>query len=511
MLAIAGAKGGCGKTTTTLGLAAAFARRGAETLAVDCDRQQPDLHVWAEVDSEPTCAAIDRTTAWRSVAQEVPGRPGVYVLPGPTMSQSVDYERVLDDLDADGTRVLLDCPSGTGPDVVEPLSVADGVVVVTTGTKQSLRDTRKTVDLARRLEVPILGSILTHCEEVPAEYHERFDLPVLAVVPEYGSPLADDAAGVDYANLADELGADDDGEEVTDVEPGESAGAETAADDAVADDGPDATPAIGNSGGESDDDQSTTGGTVADAGEEEPAGTTPEAVAVSADGNGAGPVEVPATGGPAPAEAAEGDWHRIDGLDTGIEAFDRAVGGVPAGSVVALEADPASQSEQLLYRATATRGTLYVSTIRSEPLVRDALANAPVEVGSPTVRTVPEGAIDEAEQLIAEVPAGSTVVVDAVDALERAEPAAYAEFLDSVKRQLLESGSIAILHCLADPAEPTNRSTTRHVADAVFSFESRPDGVDELTVPKLRTNGAYSEPLALRLDGREPPATDGTD
>jgi septum site-determining protein MinD len=49
MLVIAGGKGGCGKTTTALGLAAVLAERGAPAVVADADRDMPDLHALAGV------------------------------------------------------------------------------------------------------------------------------------------------------------------------------------------------------------------------------------------------------------------------------------------------------------------------------------------------------------------------------------------------------------------------------------------------------------------------------
>ncbi len=61
-------------------------------------------------------------------------------------------------------------------------------------------------------------------------------------------------------------------------------------------------------------------------------------------------------------------------LDTGIDVLDRKLdGGLPPGCIVAYTADPASQSELLLYELTAARGTLYLSTERSDDAVRHAI------------------------------------------------------------------------------------------------------------------------------------------
>ncbi|MDZ5813368.1 P-loop NTPase, partial [Halorubrum sp. AD140] len=43
MIAVAGGKGGSGKTTTTLGLARALSRRGAPVVAADADWDLPNL------------------------------------------------------------------------------------------------------------------------------------------------------------------------------------------------------------------------------------------------------------------------------------------------------------------------------------------------------------------------------------------------------------------------------------------------------------------------------------
>ncbi|QSG05075.1 RecA-superfamily ATPase implicated in signal transduction, inactivated [Halapricum desulfuricans] len=203
MLAIAGSKGGCGKTTTTLGVAGAFARAETPALAIDADRQMPDLHVTAGVDREPTLASLEDADAG-AIAQPVSGLPGVSVLPGPKPAESVNVQRALEHLDSGDSQVLVDCPSGTGPDLTDPLAAADAVVVVTTDSGQSIADAETTVEVADRLGVPVAGAIVTMADDRDAA-EARLDVPVLATVPESESPLADEAVHAAYDSAVERL------------------------------------------------------------------------------------------------------------------------------------------------------------------------------------------------------------------------------------------------------------------------------------------------------------------
>ncbi|WP_436932612.1 DUF7125 family protein [Halosimplex halobium] len=529
MIAIAGAKGGCGKTTTTLGLAAAFARSGVQTLAVDADRQLPDLHVVAGVEREPTVAGLDRRTGWHALAQAVPEADGAHVLPGQKPTENVELDAALEWLDAGATEVLLDCPSGAGPDVVEAVAVADGVVVVTTDSEQSLDAAGTTIDIARRLDVPVAGAVFTHCSAVPEAFHARFDVPVLAVVPESASPLADDEARAEYERAADRLGA------MTAVAPAEEpdAGDSGDAPDRGSEDATDRRegpePAERATDERSADASSATGGSAEGASRDDTAdrndGTDRGDGSDATGGHDRGDAIEPADGpnggsGDGRSErdgAAAGEPGRAGGSERGSSADDEPAAGLTTretdlsglapGSVAVVAADPASQSEQLLYGLTAARGTLYVSTERGERAVRDALDATAVPVGSPTVRHVTDDAVAETERLLGELPDGSNVVVDPAAALERADRDAYREFLNDLKERMLETNGVAVLHCLERPEPPANRATTEHVADAVFEVEATGAGADPVTVRKFRgAGGREAAPEALVAGGSGDPA-----
>lgn len=194
-------------------------------------------------------------------------------------------------------------------------------------------------------------------------------------------------------------------------------------------------------------------------------------------------------------------------LRTGIDVLDRKLdGGIPAGSIVAFCAPPASQSELLLYELTAARKTLYVTTRRSSQAVRDALDATNTTVGTPTVRDVGGGeALDEANRLIRALPDGANLIVDPADVLEDRGPDRYAAFLNELQTNMINTGSLAVLHCLSGHATPANRDLTKHMADVVFDLTTEVDGTDvenRLAVPKFRGGAALDETIKLKLADR---------
>jgi ATPases involved in chromosome partitioning len=194
MLAIAGGKGGVGKTTTALGFALDFAAAGRPALAVDADRDMPDLHVLARVPGRPTVAALVEDTndsAERSltgVARPVPDRPAAAVLPAAPGVDRATMRRVLRRVSPTDTTVVVDCPAGAGPDVADPLRLADGCVVVARPTPAGVRDGAKTAALSRAVDTPVVGCLLVG--QGPTRRVERLlDAPVVAA-PVTADPLS---------------------------------------------------------------------------------------------------------------------------------------------------------------------------------------------------------------------------------------------------------------------------------------------------------------------------------
>lgn len=190
-------------------------------------------------------------------------------------------------------------------------------------------------------------------------------------------------------------------------------------------------------------------------------------------------------------------------LPTGIDVLDRTLsGGIPAGSVVVLSAAPASQSELLLYELTAPRETLYLTTERSVAAVRDAFERTHAPTGTPEIESVCETPLDGAGLLIERLSRGSTLVIDPVDPLERCDRARYRQFMNDLRTALIDTESVAILHCLSGTNPPGERDLTEYMADVVFSLDTGVSGEsieNRLAVPKFRGGRALAETIKLEL------------
>lgn len=414
MIAIAGAKGGCGKTTTTLGLARAFDRAGEQCLVIDADRQLPNLHAAAEVNREPTIASITDKRSISRIAQPLPGTTNTGILPAPSEEENVDLQRRLEQLKQLPVTILVDCPAGAGPDVVDPIAAADSVLVVTTNTKRSLNAAEKTIDIASRLGRPIAGGLVNKCERISVDFQSRFGVPLLATVPESTSPVGNDNASRAYDHVVSVLLSETETRTVTST----------------------------------------------------------------------------------PTHAAR--------LSTGIDMLDTELnGGLPAGSVVSVTAQPDSQSELLLHALTRTRGTLYLSTEQSQDLVLSSIESSVVETGKPTVRKLSsDSPLEEAQELLGRLPDGANVIVDSMDDLEQSDQDTYKEFMNTLMESVRSTNSIAMLHTLKRSPVPRNRSTTEHFVDIVFNLETTRGNANvahELTIPKSRKDGVATDSVELDL------------
>lgn len=202
MLAIAGGKGGCGKTTTTLGLAGALAERGDEPLVVDGDCDMPDVHHRLGLSRTKGVEALADGSAFEQATVRSPELPGVAILTGGRR----------DELDAALPRVarwdgpvLVDCGAGTNPDAVRPLRHADRTVVVSTDQPQCIEDAALTRTIAERLPTALEGVVVRATASTPTSTAFPGEWSVLGEVPLLDDPLNDQQAGQTFLAVSKKI------------------------------------------------------------------------------------------------------------------------------------------------------------------------------------------------------------------------------------------------------------------------------------------------------------------
>ncbi|GGC52725.1 cell division ATPase MinD [Haloferax sulfurifontis] len=191
--AVASAKGGVGKTTTTANLGTTLAMAGHDVVVVDGDLGMPNLAGALGVD--PDGATLhDVLTGEAAVEAAVyDGPAGLSVVPGSNALEAFatanvrELDAVVSALEATHDIVIIDTGAGLSDDTFVPLKLADEVVLVSTTEREALGDTEKTRQLGDRIGADIVGVVLTRVDQSNPNAEvvaSLLDAGVIAVVPE---------------------------------------------------------------------------------------------------------------------------------------------------------------------------------------------------------------------------------------------------------------------------------------------------------------------------------------
>ncbi len=247
VFAIANQKGGVGKTTSTINLAAFLANAGRKTLVIDLDPQS-NTTTGLGVDSHAVGTSIYEVLVNESVK---PGdvirkeiRPNLALLPAKVDLYAADIElvyldnreyrmrHILDQIRDDYEFILIDCPPSLGLLTVNALTAADGVILplqceyfALEGMQQLLNTIRLVRDRLNN-KVMLFGVVLTMFDsrtnlatEVVTEISqhfpkEKFDTLIprnirLSEAPSYGRTILEhdprSPGALAYQKLAEEV------------------------------------------------------------------------------------------------------------------------------------------------------------------------------------------------------------------------------------------------------------------------------------------------------------------
>jgi len=242
VIAVASGKGGVGKSTVSVNLAAAFAKLGKRVGLLDADIYGPSAPTMLGIEGEPTFDAEKRLNpmdAWGVKVMSIgfivePGTANIWR--GPMASSALrslmnsNWGTEAEPLDV----LIIDLPPGTGDiqlTLVQKLKM-DGVVIVSTPQEIALIDARRAAAMFEKTGAPILGVVENMAyfadssgARIPifgsggarAEA-ERLKVPLLAEIPievalreacDQGRPLVatnpDSAAARAFLQLAEKL------------------------------------------------------------------------------------------------------------------------------------------------------------------------------------------------------------------------------------------------------------------------------------------------------------------
>ena len=194
IIGVYGGKGGVGVSAVTVQLASAFAKLGLKTCIIDADISGCSIpHMLGVTESasndgekvNPVKAA--NGVSFVSMASILSQTDEPIYYPGTDLARMAGFFYIGSNWDADMDIMLIDLPSGDNDVVLDFFTTIpfDGAVIVTTPGKLAVDPTKRAINLASMLMIPVYGLVENFSVDPGQEHITELygDMPLLAALP----------------------------------------------------------------------------------------------------------------------------------------------------------------------------------------------------------------------------------------------------------------------------------------------------------------------------------------
>ncbi len=195
IIVITSGKGGVGKTTTTINLAAAMCYFGKDVLIIDGNLTTPNIgihlnspevpislnHVLTNK-ADPFEAVYEHESGLKIMPSSLSLKELKKIKPGRIKDFKEDFKKISD-------YILVDSAAGLGREAMSIIDLADELIIVTNPEMPAITDALKTIKLAEEKNKSVIGVIITRVkkndiEMQPETVKEMLEVPILGMVPE---------------------------------------------------------------------------------------------------------------------------------------------------------------------------------------------------------------------------------------------------------------------------------------------------------------------------------------
>ncbi|MBT4376645.1 P-loop NTPase [archaeon] len=195
IIVITSGKGGVGKTTTAINLAAAMNHFGKNVLVIDGNLSTPNIGIHLnspEVPINLNHVLLKKAEPYEAIYEH---DSGIKIMPSSLSVKElkkIKPEKIKDfreDFKQLGDYIIIDGAAGLGNEAQSVIDAADELVLVTNPEMPAITDALKTLKVAEDLKKTVKGIIITRVRKNKSEMQanivkEMLETPILGMIPE---------------------------------------------------------------------------------------------------------------------------------------------------------------------------------------------------------------------------------------------------------------------------------------------------------------------------------------